>query len=153
MPDAVNFVDQHSTADAKIKLFRSLFRGRDDVYPRRFESRKTGRAGYAPACGNEWIRGICEKPRIKCAECRHQRFLPIRSDPSQRRGRLSETLLDACGKQTGGQELLIDAHTCEPDERLDKIIDHLLGRPVLVVRSTNLSRCWALGLCFRVWVS
>ncbi|PYR95827.1 MAG: restriction endonuclease subunit R [Acidobacteria bacterium] len=77
MPDGVNFVDQRSTADAKIKLFRSLFRGRDDVYPRRFESRKTGKSGYAPACGNEWIRGICEKPRIKCADCQHQRFLPI----------------------------------------------------------------------------
>ncbi|HEX5007911.1 MAG TPA: DEAD/DEAH box helicase family protein [Hyphomonadaceae bacterium] len=64
-------------ADAKIRLFRSLFRGRDDVYPRRFESRKTGKAGYAPACANEWIRGICEKPRIKCAECINQRFLPL----------------------------------------------------------------------------
>src|SRR5262245_62227189 len=62
-------VNQHTTADAKIRLFRSLFRGRDDVYPRRFESRKTGKSGYAPACGNEWIRGICEKPRIiACAE-------------------------------------------------------------------------------------
>jgi len=70
-------VNQNSTADAKIRLFRSLFRGRDDVYPRRFESRKTGKSGYAPACGNEWIRGICEKPRIKCADCQHQRFLPI----------------------------------------------------------------------------
>src|SRR5499426_3754474 len=70
-------VNQHSTADAKIRLFRSLFRGRDDVYPRRFESRKTGKSGYAPACGNEWIRGICEKPRIKCGDCQHQRFLPM----------------------------------------------------------------------------
>ena len=70
-------VHQHSAADAKIRLFRSLFRGRDDVYPRRFESRKTGKSGYAPACGNEWVRGICEKPRIKCADCLHQRFLPM----------------------------------------------------------------------------
>src|SRR6266566_8435290 len=70
-------VHQHSSTDAKIRLFRSLCRGRDDVYPRRFESRKTGKSGYAPACGNEWIRGICEKPRIKCADCHHQRFLPI----------------------------------------------------------------------------
>jgi hypothetical protein len=62
-------VDQTSSPEAKIALFRSLFRGRDDVYPRRFESRKTGRAGYAPACANEWVRGVCEKPRIKCAEC------------------------------------------------------------------------------------
>jgi hypothetical protein len=30
---------------AKIALFRALFRGREDVYPRRFESRKSGKAG------------------------------------------------------------------------------------------------------------
>src|ERR1035441_11124400 len=61
-------VDCRSSPDAKIALFRSLFRGRDDVYPRRFESRRTGKSGYAPACGNEWIHGICEKPRIKRSE-------------------------------------------------------------------------------------
>ena len=70
-------VDQRSPAEAKITLFRSLFHGREDVYPRRFESRKTGRAGYSPACANEWAQGICEKPRIKCSECSHQRFLPV----------------------------------------------------------------------------
>jgi superfamily II DNA or RNA helicase len=73
-------VDRTSSAEAKIALFRSLFRGRDDVYPRRFESRKTGRAGYAPACANEWVRGVCEKPRIKCAECPNRRFLPVTED-------------------------------------------------------------------------
>ena len=55
-------VHAHSPAAATITLFRSLFQGRDDVYPRRFESRKTGRAGYAPACANEWVRelpGLC----------------------------------------------------------------------------------------------
>jgi len=70
-------VVRNSSPQAKIALFRSLFRGRDDVYPRRFESRKTGKSGYAPACANEWVRGICEKPRIKCAECPHRRFLPL----------------------------------------------------------------------------
>jgi superfamily II DNA or RNA helicase/very-short-patch-repair endonuclease len=73
-------VNQHSPAEAKIALFRSLFHGREDVYPRRFESRKTGRAGYSPVCGNEWVQGICEKPRIKCSECSHQRFLPVTND-------------------------------------------------------------------------
>jgi superfamily II DNA or RNA helicase/very-short-patch-repair endonuclease len=73
-------VDQTSSPQAKIALFRSLFRGRDDVYPRRFESRKTGRSGYAPACANEWVRGVCEKPRIKCAECPNRRFLPVTDD-------------------------------------------------------------------------
>ena len=73
-------VDRTSSSAAKIALFRSLFRGRDDVYPRRFQSRKTGKSGYAPACANEWVRGICEKPRIKCAECPHRRFLPVTDD-------------------------------------------------------------------------
>src|SRR5712692_8868963 len=83
-PNRVNSVDQSpglvhqlSSSDEKIALFRSLFRGREDVYPRRFESRKTGKSGYAPACSNEWVRGICEKPRIKCAECPSRRFLPV----------------------------------------------------------------------------
>lgn len=70
-------VHKGSSAPEKIALFRSLFRGRDDVYPRRFESRRTGRAGYQPACGNEWVRGICEKPRIRCSECAHRRLLPV----------------------------------------------------------------------------
>src|SRR5208337_990127 len=70
-------VNQHSTAEAKIVLFRSLFHGREDVYPRRFESRKTGKAGYSPACGNEWVRGVCEKLRVKCAACPQRRFLPV----------------------------------------------------------------------------
>ena len=73
-------VDRTSSSQAKIALFRSLFRGREDVYPRRFESRKTGKSGYAPACANEWVRGICEKPRIKCAECPNRRFLPVTDD-------------------------------------------------------------------------
>ncbi len=72
-----DLVNQTSPSQAKIALFRSLFRGRDDVYPRRYESRKTGKAGYAPACGHEWVRGICEKPRIKCTECHNRRFLPV----------------------------------------------------------------------------
>ncbi len=71
---------QKSPSCTKIALFRSLFRGREDLYPQRFESKKTGRAGYSPACGNEWIRGICEKPKIKCSECRHRRFLSVTDD-------------------------------------------------------------------------
>jgi hypothetical protein len=77
MVPEVSLVHQYSPADAKIRLFRSLFRGRDDIYPRRFESRKTGRSGYAPACANEWVRGICEKPKVKCADCQFRQFLPV----------------------------------------------------------------------------
>ena len=70
-------VTNQSSPAAKIELFRSRFRGREDVYPRRFESRKTGKAGYAPACANEWVPGVCQKPRIKCTDCPNRRFFPI----------------------------------------------------------------------------
>src|SRR3954465_11881919 len=73
-------VTNQSSPEEKIALFRALFRGREDVYPRRFENRKTGRGGDAPACANEWVRGVCEKPRIKCAECPNRRFLPVTDD-------------------------------------------------------------------------
>ena len=73
-------VHRGSPAQSKIALFRSLFRGREDVYPRRFESLRTGKSGYAPACANEWRPGVCEKPRIKCAVCPNRQFLPVTDD-------------------------------------------------------------------------
>lgn len=70
-------VTNASPSITKIALIRSMFRGREDVYPRRWENAKTGKAGYAPACSNEWVRGVCGKPRIKCADCPHRAFLPV----------------------------------------------------------------------------
>jgi hypothetical protein len=61
----------------KIVLFRSLFRGRDDVYPVRFVSKRTGKAGYAPACANKFVQSICDLPRIRCGDCSHQAFVPV----------------------------------------------------------------------------
>jgi len=72
-----DLVHHHSSPEAKIALFRSLFRGREDVYPRRFESRRSGKSGYAPACANEWASGVCEKPKVKCADCPHRCLLPV----------------------------------------------------------------------------
>ena len=69
--------DIPTTAEEKISLFRQLFRGRDDVFPLLWMSSKTGRKGYSPACRNEWVRGVCEKPRVKCSECLNQAFLPL----------------------------------------------------------------------------
>jgi hypothetical protein len=101
-------VNQTSSSQAKIALFRSFFRGRDDVYPRRFESRKTGSSGYAPACANEWVRGVCEKPRIKCAECPHRRFLPVTDDVI--RWHLS-------GCDAGGQPFVAGVYPLLQDEK------------------------------------
>jgi superfamily II DNA or RNA helicase len=61
----------------KIALFRSLFRGREDVFPKRFESKKTGKSGYQPVCRNEWIRPVCQKPKIKCGECENRNFVSL----------------------------------------------------------------------------
>ena len=100
-------VNQRSPAQAKVALFRSLFRGREDVYPQRFESRKTGRAGYSPACGNEWVRGICEKPRIKCSECPHQHFLPVTDDVIR---------WHLCGQDDKGREFVMGVYPMLRDE-------------------------------------
>jgi superfamily II DNA or RNA helicase len=62
--------------DEKIVLFRRLFQGRIDTYPIRWES-KAGKAGYSPACANEWRPGICEKPRIKCSDCGNRLLIPL----------------------------------------------------------------------------
>ena len=65
------------TQEEKISLFRSLFKGRDDVYPKRFESARTGKTGYQPACRNEWVRPLCSKPAAKCVDCLNREFIPL----------------------------------------------------------------------------
>ncbi|MBU0736386.1 MAG: DEAD/DEAH box helicase [Proteobacteria bacterium] len=73
-------VTNQSSQEDKISLFRTLFRGREDVYPKRFESKKTGTSGYQPVCRNEWVKGICGKPRIRCGNCQNRKFLPVTDD-------------------------------------------------------------------------
>jgi hypothetical protein len=65
------------TVAEKVSLFRNLFRGRQDVFPKLWVNPLTACKGYAPACANEWMRGVCEKPRVKCSECQNQAFIPI----------------------------------------------------------------------------
>lgn len=70
-------VSEISSVGQKIALFRSFFRGREDLYAQRWESTKTGKTGYQPVCKNDWIRGICRKPEIKCGNCAAREFVPI----------------------------------------------------------------------------
>ena len=70
-------VTNDSSETEKVYLFMSLFRGREDVFARRFESAKSGKSGYQPCCRNEWISGICQKPKVKCNDCDNRDFLPI----------------------------------------------------------------------------
>ena len=65
------------TPAEKVVLFLELFGTRRSVYAKRWENAKTGKSGYAPACDHEWHPGICYKPKVKCAECPHQKFPPL----------------------------------------------------------------------------
>jgi superfamily II DNA or RNA helicase len=80
LPTPAGRVTMTSPTSEKIALFRSLFRGREDVFPRRWDNPKAGKSGYSPVCRNEWLRGVCEKPRIKCGECPNQAFIPLGDD-------------------------------------------------------------------------
>ena len=83
----------------KIKLFKSLFKGRTDVFPKRWESRN-GKSGYSPACDNEWKPSLCEKPKTKCSQCNNRALTPLND----------QVLYDhLSGKQTiGVYPLLLD---------------------------------------------
>jgi len=76
-PLSKNETNSHSPPEAKIALFRSLFKGREDIYAQRFESRKTGKSGYHPVCRNLWIEGTCEKSRTSCGNCSNRLFEPV----------------------------------------------------------------------------
>ena len=41
-------VDGHSSPEAKVAFFRSLFAGRDDVYAARWENERSGKSGWSP---------------------------------------------------------------------------------------------------------
>jgi superfamily II DNA or RNA helicase len=66
-----------ASKEEKVALYRSLFSGREDVFPQFWRNRKTGKEGYSPACANEWVVGVCGKPKVKCGECPHQAFLDV----------------------------------------------------------------------------
>jgi superfamily II DNA or RNA helicase len=105
-------VTNRSSEEDKITLFQSLFKGREDVYPRRFESVKTGRSGYSPACANEWTPGICHKPRMKCTECKNQAFLPA-DDSMIRNHLMGRDPSEPTGKDfTAGVYPLLPDETC-----------------------------------------
>lgn len=73
-------VRAHSSAQEKIELFLSVFKGREDVYARRYHSTKTGKSGYTPVCKNEWVNGLCDKKKHKCPECPNREFKPLTAE-------------------------------------------------------------------------
>ncbi len=101
-PTAAHESGPQLDSSTKVALFRSLFRGRTDVYPLRWESAK-GKSGYSPACANEWRSGVCGKPRTKCADCEQRMLLPV----------TDQVIVDhLTGRQTIGIYPLLTDDTC-----------------------------------------
>ena len=67
-------VSNTSDSSEKIRLFMSLFKGRDDVYAKRWENRKKDTSGYSPVCLNEWNVGVCVKPKSTCSRCANKSY-------------------------------------------------------------------------------
>ena len=66
--------------EEKIKIFMNVFRGRTDVFAKRYVSKKTGKAGYTPVCKNEFNKYKCDKPKVKCSECSFRELVPLTED-------------------------------------------------------------------------
>lgn len=73
-------IHAHSSAQEKIEFFLSIFKGREDVYARRYQSTTTGKSGYTPVCKNEWAHGLCDKKKHKCPECPNREFQPLTAE-------------------------------------------------------------------------
>jgi hypothetical protein len=135
------------STEEKVAPFRRLFRGRTNVYPIRWESKTTGKSGYAPACANEWRAGVCEKPRIKCGDCGHRLLIP-----------LSDAVIydHLAGGHTVGVYPLLEDDTCyflavdfdeaewQDDARAFMLSCHELGVPVAleISRSGKGAHAW-----------
>ena len=92
----------------KVDLFRSLFKGREDVFARRWYSKATGKGGYQPVCQIEWSRQLCDKRKFKCAECPNRLFAPLSDNDIYRHleGK------DADGRDVIGLYVLNEDNTC-----------------------------------------
>ena len=105
-PPAPNAILNLSLQD-KIELFCSLFKGRDDVFARRWCSKTSGKAGYQPVCQNEWT-PLCDKRKYKCADCHNRLFSPLTYNDYYRHleGK------DADGRDVIGIYVLNEDNTC-----------------------------------------
>lgn len=75
--------------------------------------KKSGKSGYAPACANEWVRGVCNKPNnIGCDECRNQAFIPVSDEIVERHLRGS-----GGGEKSAGDDFVASVYPMLPDER------------------------------------
>ena len=68
---------QRLSLQEKVKLFRSIFKGREDVFAKRWYSDVTKKSGYQPVCEREWNSEFCDKRKYKCTECPNRLFASL----------------------------------------------------------------------------
>src|SRR5229473_4832279 len=96
-------VDKEERARKRIALFRNLFRGREDVYARRWEN-DDGRSGYVPAAVKDWKAINKSRPEDrKKVDQKTRKFLPLTDAV------IEDHLL---GKETIGVYALLPDETC-----------------------------------------
>ncbi len=96
-------VDKQERARKRIALFRSLFRGREDVYARRWES-ADGHSGYSPAAVKDWKAINKSRPEErKKVDQKTRTFLPV-----------TDTVIEShlLGRETVGIYPLLADETC-----------------------------------------
>lgn len=74
---SISSINKHSSPEEKINLFRSLFKGREDVFARRWYSKATDKSGYQPVCKNEWNEEFCDKKKYKCSICPNRKLMSL----------------------------------------------------------------------------
>ncbi len=65
------------SVEEKVELFRGLFKGREDVFARRWQGKEN--AGYQPACLNDKS-PVCWGRKHKCLDCPNRELLPLTYD-------------------------------------------------------------------------
>ena len=92
----------------KVELFQSLFKGREDVFAKRWCSETTKKSGYQPMCEREWHRELCDKRKYKCSECPNRKFAPLSYEHifNHLAGK------DAYGRDVVGLYPLLNDNTC-----------------------------------------
>jgi len=70
-------INNFSDPQDKIELFMALFKGRNDVFAKRWENKKKGTSGYSPVCLNEWKAGLCRKPAESCGRCPNKAYAAL----------------------------------------------------------------------------
>ncbi|OGH77466.1 MAG: hypothetical protein A2373_01260 [Candidatus Magasanikbacteria bacterium RIFOXYB1_FULL_40_15] len=91
------------TPQEKVDLFKSLFRGREDVFAVRWEKKDGSTSGYTPVCLNEWKTGLCNKTQgKKCKDCQHSQYVGINDEYIEQHLR---------GAKTYGMYPLLDDNT------------------------------------------